>query len=37
MNDILNPNSKRIWQEKEKKQLVVRGMSYLGVGHFSKE
>ena len=31
------PNSKRIWQEKEKKQLVVRGMSYLGVGHFSKE
>ena len=24
-------------KEKERKQLVVRGMSYLGVGHFSKE
>ena len=31
------PNSTREWQEKEKKQLVVRGMSYLGVGHFPKE
>ena len=25
------------WNEKDKQLLVVRGMSYLGVGHFSKE
>jgi formylglycine-generating enzyme required for sulfatase activity len=31
------PNSTHEWKEKEKKQLVVRGMSYLGVGHFPKE
>ena len=31
------PSSTHEWKEKEKKQLVVRGMSYLGVGHFPKE
>jgi formylglycine-generating enzyme required for sulfatase activity len=31
------PNNTHTWKEKDKKELVVRGMSYLGVGHFSKE
>ena len=31
------PNNTHTWKEKDKKELVVRGMSYLGVGHFPKE
>lgn len=31
------PENHRPWKEKEKKLLVVRGMSYLGVGHFPEE
>ena len=31
------PNNTHAWKKEDKKELVVRGMSYLGVGHFSKE
>ena len=31
------PNNTHAWKKKEKKLLVVRGMSYLGVGHFPEE
>ena len=31
------PNNTYPWKEEEEKLVVVRGMSYLGVGHFSKE
>jgi formylglycine-generating enzyme required for sulfatase activity len=31
------PNSTHTWKKEDKKELIVRGMSYLGVGHFSKE
>ncbi|HJL72770.1 MAG TPA: SUMF1/EgtB/PvdO family nonheme iron enzyme [Nitrospinaceae bacterium] len=31
------PNNTNVWKKKDEKLLVVRGMSYLGVGHFSEE
>ncbi len=31
------PNNTYPWNEEEEKLVVVRGMSYLGVGHFPKE
>jgi len=31
------PNNTHEWNQKDKQLLVVRGMSYLGVGHFPKE
>ena len=39
VHDYYKPYPESTWKSKEyeKKKVVVRGMSYLGVGHFSKK